>query len=79
MDNWKPIAELKDRYNVNLLLCAPELVNLDCNPHGIAPGYWMDTSEEWIAAGYDMQSDLWKDCVCNPTHFIIMTGPADED
>jgi len=39
---WRPISELQDRYATNLLLCAPELVDLDCNEHGVGPGYWQD-------------------------------------
>ena len=39
---WRPISELEDKYVNNLLLCAPELVDLDCNEDGIAPGYWQD-------------------------------------
>lgn len=39
---WQPIANLKDKYANNLLLCAPELIDLDCNEAGIAPGYWQD-------------------------------------
>lgn len=40
--NWTPIEELKDKYETRLLLCAPELVDLDCNPDGIGMGYWQD-------------------------------------
>lgn len=39
---WRPIAELEDKYSNNLLLCAPELVDLDCNEAGIGMGYWQD-------------------------------------
>jgi hypothetical protein len=41
---WRPIAELNDqtRYRSDLLLCAPELVDLDCNVRGVGPGYWQD-------------------------------------
>lgn len=39
---WRPIAELVDRYATNLLLCAPELVDADCNEHGVGMGYWQD-------------------------------------
>jgi hypothetical protein len=39
---WRPIAELEDKYTTNLLLCAPELVDLDCNEDGIGMGYWQD-------------------------------------
>lgn len=43
---WLPIAKLIDPYKTDLLLCAPELVDLDCNPHGVAPGYWQDGSDD---------------------------------
>ena len=80
---WKPIKELKDCYSVSLLLAAPELVDLDCNPEGIAPGYWQDgpltaggnEKGQWIAAGYDMCHDCFVNKVCNPTHFIILEKP----
>lgn len=80
---WEPISELKDKYSENLLLTAPDLVDLDCNPIGVSPGYWQDGpftpggNEEgvWIAAGYDMCNDMFVNKVCNPTHFIIMEGP----
>lgn len=82
-DLWKPIAELEDLYNTNLLLHAPELVDLDCNREGIAPGYWQDgpltlggdEDGQWVAAGYCMQHDHFLNRACNPTHFIIMEGP----
>lgn len=43
---WKPISELEDKYSNNLLLCAPELVDLDCNEVGIGMGYWQDGYHE---------------------------------
>lgn len=39
---WRPIGVLPDKYSSNLLLCAPELVDLDCNEAGIGMGYWQD-------------------------------------
>lgn len=47
---WRKIAELKDKYAPNLLLCAPELVDLDCNEHGIGLGYWQDDGLLWDMA-----------------------------
>jgi len=43
-DLWRPISELtrETRYGNDFLLCAPELVDGDCNPYGIAPGYFQD-------------------------------------
>lgn len=43
---WLPIVELTDPYEINFLLRAPELVDLDCNPLGVAPGYWQDGSDD---------------------------------
>lgn len=43
---WRPIAELTDKYRTDLLLCAPELVDLDCNVHGIGMGYYQD-GRDW--------------------------------
>ena len=81
---WRPIAELKKHHKDDLLLCAPELVDLDCNPQGIAPGYWNDGpltlgGDEvgvWVAAGYCMQHDHFVNRICNPTHFILLEGPT---
>jgi hypothetical protein len=43
---WHPISELANdkRYGdeAGFLLCAPELVDGDCNVHGVGPGYWQD-------------------------------------
>lgn len=39
---WQPIKQLEDKYTTNLLLCAPELVDLDYNPAGIGMGYFQD-------------------------------------
>lgn len=45
-DLWRPIAELteKERHGdeAGFLLCAPELVDLDCNVHGVGMGYYQD-------------------------------------
>lgn len=43
-DLWRPIAELgaEARYGTDFLLCAPELVDLDCNEAGVGPGYYQD-------------------------------------
>ena len=84
---WRPISELTDLYTPNLLLCAPELVQEDCNPHGVAPGWWQDdlftpdgekpTSDDgaWVCAGFDMTNDEWVRKFCVPTHFMIIEGP----
>lgn len=41
---WRPISELTmdDKYRTDLLLRAPELVDLDCNEAGVGMGYWQD-------------------------------------
>jgi hypothetical protein len=39
---WHPIEELRDKYQANLLLMAPELVDGDCNEYGVGLGYWQD-------------------------------------
>lgn len=48
---WRPIAELdeKTRYgdDAGFLLCAPELVDLDCNVHGVGMGHWQDDGLLW--------------------------------
>jgi len=79
-DLWRPIAELKDKYASGLLLCAPELIDLDCNPEGIGMGYWqdgggVDGGNAWLCAKWSMTNDEWYEKECNPTHFIQMTGP----
>lgn len=82
---WKLIEELteQEKYRTDLLLCAPELVDLDCNVLGVAPGYWQDgpltlggdEEGEWVAAGYCMQHDHFVNRTCNPTHFLFLQGP----
>ena len=78
---WKPIAELANKYQPNLLFCAPELVDLDCNTHGIGMGYWQDgeglTNGSFLACKWNMTNDEWDEKKCTPTHFMIMRGPHD--
>lgn len=45
-DLWRPIAELENKYANNLLLRAPELLDLDFNEHGVGLGYWQDDRDE---------------------------------
>lgn len=53
---WRPISELTDqeRYgdddNAGFLLLAPELVDLDCNVHGVGMGFWQDDGLLWNAS-----------------------------
>jgi hypothetical protein len=82
---WLPIAALVDRYEQNLLLCAPELVDLDCNPDGIGIGHWQDDAlvpcgpdgaiGSFLACRWSMSCEEWYEVPCRPTHFIKMTGP----
>lgn len=79
---WLPIEILADKYDTGLLLCAPELVDLDCNEHGIGMGYWQDGPVNptygdgtWLACKWDMHDDSWHEVTCTPTHFIKMAGP----
>lgn len=75
---WKPIGDLKDLYSTNLLLCAPELVDLDCNVHGVGMGYYQDAPNapgKWLACKWSMTNDEWFEVVIKPTHFLIIEGP----
>ena len=75
---WRSISELEDLYQTNLLLCAPELVDLDCNIPGIGMGYFQDQPTDpgqWLAAKWNMTNDEWDEVPVTPTHFIIMEGP----
>jgi hypothetical protein len=85
-DLWRPITELADRYAPNLLLRAPELVDLDCNPHGVGPGYWQDDADgiklekgAWLCAKWSMTSDEWYEVACQPTHYLVIEGPIKEE
>ena len=81
---WHPIGELKDRYQSELLLMAPELIDLDCNRFGVGLGYWQDGaghSQEakerqgcFLAGKWSMTSDEWYEIEVNPTHFIVLGG-----
>lgn len=76
---WRPIAELEDRYAGNLLLQAPELVDLDCNEPGVGMGYWQDGARPhgegtWLAARWNMSNDEWYEVECCPTHFMVIEG-----
>lgn len=79
---WCPINLVPDRYdcNVNTILAAPELVHLDFNPQGIAPGYWQDGGDEngrdcWLAARWNGDQDCFDMVKVHPTHFIQLEGP----
>lgn len=69
---WQPIKELEDKYSSNLLLRAPELVNLDCNEHGVGIGYWQGG---FVAAKWSMTNDEWCEVKVTPTHFCMIVGP----
>jgi hypothetical protein len=95
---WRPIEELyvDGEYNhalgdseAGILLLAPELVDLDCNVHGVGMGYYQDgplflssmpagTREykegSWLACKWSMSYDEWYEVPCKPTHYIRLTG-----
>ena len=89
LSKWKPIAELEDRYATNLLLCAPELVDADCNEVGVGLGYWQDDRDlllechrepgveygGFLACKWNMTSDMWYEVPVTPTHFMLIEGP----
>jgi hypothetical protein len=89
-DLWRPIAELtvEERYDTDFLLRAPELVDGDCNLHGVAPGYFQDDRDRpalggddkkdyggWMAAKWNMTNDEWYDTPVTPTHYCRIEGP----
>lgn len=63
-----------DREHGELLIAAPELISLDFNPHGFAPGYWQD-DDGWRAAWWDGGNDEWENIIVTPTHYMILEGP----
>lgn len=85
---WLPIAWLdeKTRYGdeSGFLLLAPELVDLDCNVHGVGMGYWQDGAADlfpgqqvggaWLACKWSMTNDEWYEVPCTPTHYLKLTG-----
>jgi hypothetical protein len=81
---WHPIEELHDKYQAELLLRAPELVDLDCNVNGIGMGYWQDGAGHaplakerggcWLACRWSMTNDEWYETEVHPTHFIVLGG-----
>lgn len=88
---WRPIETLVDKHEQNLLLCAPELVDLDFNEHGVGMGYYQDDrdipcdangacGEPGVDYGGWLASkwdgdDAWRHVPCTPTHYIVMEGP----
>lgn len=81
-EGWQPIHLVGDVYECQgLLLAAPELIDADCNPAGFAPGFWQDDLYgegvgDWVAAGYDMNSDMFVNMSVKPTHFLRLKGPG---
>lgn len=76
---WRPIAELADKYAPNLLLLAPELVDLDCNEYGVGMGYFQDDAGDgdcgsFLACKWSMTNDEWREVVVTPTHFLVLSG-----
>lgn len=67
---WRPIAELDETTRhgdeAGFLLLAPELVDLDCNVHGVGMGYFQDdglcnfmTQEQCDARDRDKDHSCW--------------------
>ena len=83
---WHPIEELDDKYQGELLLKAPELVDLDCNREGIGLGYWQDDAGDsltarategcFLAGKWSMTNDEWYEVEVNPTHFIVLADTS---
>ena len=81
---WRPIAELngpdgkydhKNDGEAGLLLLAPELVDEDCNTHGVGMGYYQDDGKAWgmtkkefdaVPEGADLGS--WMACKWSMTN-----------
>jgi hypothetical protein len=86
---WHPIEELKDKYQAELLLRAPELVDLDCNSLGVGLGYWQDGAGDsphsrevrgcFLACKWNMSVDEWFEVECHPTHFIVLGNLGKEE
>lgn len=87
---WHPIALLPTvgeghrAHGLNMIVHAPELVNADANPHGIAEAYWQDDGVSgatipgaFLAPIYDMCQDVWEAGEITPTHFMFVTAPLD--
>lgn len=57
---WRPIEELtkETRYGDEngFLLLAPELIDLDCNVHGVGMGYWQDDGKLWHASQQEIDA-----------------------
>lgn len=79
---WRPIYELttitRQGDAAGFLIMAPELVDEDCNVHGIGMGYWDDLANDntggWLACKWDMQNDEWREVPCQPTHYLRLKG-----
>jgi hypothetical protein len=72
---WRPILELvsEDKYDTNLLLCAPELIDLNCNPFGIGMGYFQDerdvpSNEHGAVREPGVNYDGWLACKWSMTN-----------
>lgn len=76
---WRPIAELEDRYIPGLLLYAESLVSEDFNPEGVVEGHWQDgdgiitdlNDGEWVAAVWCDYHDTYETIPVKPTHFML--------
>jgi len=66
---WQPIERLNDQTKYGdengFLICAPELVDLDCNVHGVGIGYWQDDGLLWNASQEECDArDRTRDYGC---------------
>lgn len=66
---WRPISDLppEDKHGDEngFLLIAPELVDLDCNVHGVGMGYYQDDGLLWHATQEECDNrDPNKDYGC---------------
>jgi hypothetical protein len=79
---WHPIDQMLDKYQGELLLRAPELVDEDCNRTGVGLGYWQDDAGHspeakekkgcFLAGKWSMTNDEWYEVEVHPTHFIVL-------
>jgi hypothetical protein len=69
-------------HGLNMLVHAPELVDGDCNPMGVAEAYWQDDGVNgdtvpgaFLAPKYCMCQDEWNTVEVTPTHFMFIIAP----
>lgn len=79
---WRPIVELDDKYRPNLLVYAPELIDLDFNPSGAGMAHFQDggldgdvEAGQFLANKWNGTNDEWMLVPCTPTHFVVLEPP----